>query len=56
MAFALDGGSHQHRCRHRPKKGVVGGEGSLHSGRGGELTVFPAEKTAVLILFGPLLT
>lgn len=43
-----DGGGHQHRCRHRPKKGYWEGRGAY--------TMFPVEKTVVLILFGPLLT
>lgn len=42
-----DGGGHPHRCRHRPKKGSWEGRGAYS---------VPVEKTAVLILFGPLLT
>lgn len=34
----------------------AGTDQSRGTGRGEELTVFPVEKTAVLILFGPLLT
>lgn len=49
MAFAEDGGG----CSIDAGAGTDQRRGP---GRGEELTVFPVEKTAVLILFGPLLT